>query len=357
MKVNTLSPEHIAAIDKSDMLGRVLAMPRHFREAQDTAQKNSFSLPGFRPQAIVVVGMGGSAISGEVARGLSLEELSVPMVVSRSYDLPFWVGANTLVIVSSYSGNTEETLSAMMLARRRGAKIVCITSGGKIGALAQKEGLPSFVLPPDFPPRAALAHLTVPLLAILHRVQLIADPAPEIAEICALLEQRTQVWGPQSEQEPNLAKEIAAALSDRLPIVYAAQGLFEIAAWRWKEQFCENAEILSWHNVFPELNHNELVGWGKRASADRGLQVIYLRDRQDHPRVQRRMEISRGLIEQTAAPVIEAWSAGRSRLARLFSLIFLGDLASVYLAILSGVDPTPVRKIDMLKEKLEEFRD
>ncbi|MGH7495907.1 MAG: bifunctional phosphoglucose/phosphomannose isomerase [bacterium] len=354
--MNSLTSERIAAIDKSSMLERVLAMPRHFEDALASAQKNGFNLPGFRPNGIVVAGMGGSAISGDVVRGVTLEELAVPMIVCRSYDLPSWVDTNSLVVVSSYSGNTEESLAALMLAQKRSARIVCITSGGKVGELAQKNGWPVYSLPPGFPPRAALAHLTVPLLVVLHRLQRIADPAAQVAETNTILEKLGQSWGPQFDEQHNLAKYIAAALTDRLPIVYAAHGLFEIAAWRWKEQFCENAEILSWHNVFPEMNHNELMGWGQRLQSDHGLQVIYLRDRQDHPRVQKRMEITRELIEKTSVPVIEAWSEGQSRLARLFSLIFLGDLVSVYVAILSGVDPTPVRKINLLKERLEQFK-
>lgn len=356
MQMMPLTPERIAAVDKSSMLARVLAMPGHFQEALATAQKNDFHPPAFQPTGIVVAGMGGSAISGDVVRGVTLEELSAPLLVTRSYDLPRWVDANALVVVSSYSGNTEESLSAMAQAQQRGAKMICITSGGEVGARARANGWPVFSLPPGFPPRSALAHLTVPLLVALHRLQLIGDPAQDIAETSALLEELARSWGPHAEEHRNLAKTFAAALTERLPVIYAAHGLFEVAAWRWKEQFCENAEILSWHNVFPEMNHNELVGWGQRAALDQTLQAIYLRDREDHPRIQKRMEITRALIEKTGAPVLEAWSRGRSRLARLFSLIFLGDLASVYLAVLCGVDPTPVHKIDLLKKRLEEFR-
>lgn len=350
-----LSSEHIASLDKSNMLGRVMAMPQHFEEALTRAQNVSLNISAASLNGIVVVGMGGSAMSGDVARGLTLDALSVPLQVSRSYELPGWVNARALVIVSSYSGNTEESLSAFEAARTRGAKIVCITSGGKLQALAQRDGLAVFSLPTGFPPRSALVHLTVPLLMILHRLDLIADPAADIHETRGLLEKLGKQWGAAAEGAQNLAKNIAQALTERIPIIYAAYGLFEVAAWRWKEQFCENAEILSWHNAFPELNHNELVGWGLRRAFDQKLQAIYLRDRQDFSRVQKRMEVTRELIAQSSAPVIEVWSEGHSLLARLFSLIFLGDLASVYLAVFSGVDPTPVKKIDLLKERLEQF--
>ncbi len=350
-----LSTEHIASLDKSDMLGRVMAIPQHFSEALTRAQGVALNLSASSLNGIIITGMGGSAMSGDVARGLTLDALTLPLQVSRSYDLPGWVNENSLVIISSYSGNTEEALSAFQMAQARGAKIICITSGGKLHAHAQQNNLPIFPLPTGFPPRSALAHLTVPLLMILNRLGLTPDPAADINETRLLLEKLRQQWGPASEGANNLAKNIAQALMQRLPLVYASYGLFEVAAWRWKEQFCENAEILSWHNAFPELNHNELVGWGLRRELDQHLQVIYLRDRQDHPRVQKRMEVTRELIARSSSPALEFWSEGHAPLARLFSLIFLGDLASVYLAILNGVDPTPVKKIDLLKERLEQF--
>lgn len=353
--MKSLSAERIFSLDKSDMLGRVMAMPQHFEEALTRAQNVSLNISAASLNGIVVVGMGGSAMSGDVARGLTLDALAVPLQVSRSYELPGWVNERSLVIVSSYSGNTEESLAAFEMARTRGAKIVCITSGGTLRAHAQRDGLPVFSLPAGFPPRSALVHLTVPLLMILYRLHLIADPTADIHETRALLAKLGRQWGAEADGAQNLAKNIAHALTERLPIIYAAHGLFEVAAWRWKEQFCENAEILSWHNAFPEMNHNELVGWGLRREQDAKLQVIYLRDKQDYARVQKRMEVTRELIAQTSAPVLEVWSEGHSLLARLFSLIFLGDLASVYLAVLNGVDPTPVKKIDLLKERLEQF--
>lgn len=353
--MKSLSIADIASLDKSDMLGRVLAMPQHFEEAWARAQRGALNIDATALNGIVIVGMGGSAMSGDVARGLTLDTLALPLQVSRSYELPGWVNERSLVIVSSYSGNTEESLAAFQMAQARRAKIICVTSGGKLNALAQQSHVPVYSLPPGFPPRAALAHLTVPLLVILHRLGLTPDPAADIKETSALLQKLEAQWGAAAEGPQNLAKNIAHALTQRLPIIYAACGLFEVAAWRWKEQFCENAEILSWHNAFPELNHNELVGWGLRRELDQKLQVLYLRDRQDYSRVQKRMEVTRELIAQTGAPVIEVWSEGHSLLTRLFSLIFLGDLASVYLAVLNGVDPTPVKKIDLLKERLEQF--
>jgi glucose/mannose-6-phosphate isomerase len=202
--------------------------------------------------------------------------------------------------------------------------------------------------------------LTVPLLETLHACHLMPDPEEAIEETVALLKQLGRRYAPETGRPENAAKRIALALRDRLPLIYAAE-IYEAVAWRWKEQFCENSEILAWYNVFPELNHNELVGWGLRRELDQRFQAIYLRDQKAapqeiHPRVQARMDLTRGLIERTGAPIIEAASEGESLLARFFSLIFWGDMASVYLAVLNGVDPTPVEKIDYLKNQMAKTR-
>jgi glucose/mannose-6-phosphate isomerase len=351
-----LTPQTIAQIDRADMLGRVLNMPQHFLDAAQRAQSVVADLKINKIRNIVVCGMGGSAISGDVVRNLAANHLPVPFMVCRSYNLPSFVDHHTLALISSYSGNTEETLSAFEQAQCRGAQIICITSGGRIGEIAEANALPKFSVPADFPPRSALVYLVVPLLRVLHACRFISDPNAEINETVTLLEELSRRYHPEVSAPENMAKHLALALSERLPLIYAA-AIYESVAWRWKEQFCENAKVLAWHNVFPELNHNELVGWGLRDEMDKRFQVIYLRDRQAapaevHPRVHARMELTRGLIEQSGVPVIEVESEGQSLLARFFSLILLGDLASVYLAVRNGVDPTPVEKINYLKAEM-----
>lgn len=351
-----LTREEIAKIDRADMLGRVLSMPQHFLEALQRAQSVRLELKANRIQNIVIAGMGGSAISGELAKSLTYNQLPAPLSVCRSYHLPNFVDHHSLVIVSSYSGNTEETLAMFEQALRREAQIVCVTSGGKVASMAEAKGLPAFSLPPGYPPRSALVHLFVPLLKTLHACRFISNPEADIQETVALLEQLGRRYHPENEAPQNAAKRLALALRERLPLIYAPE-IYEAVAWRWKEQFCENAEMLAWYNIFPEMNHNELVGWGQRREMDQRFQVIYLRDRRAapneiHPQVHARMDLTRELIERTGAPVIEAASEGQSLLARFFSLIFLGDMASVYAAVLSGIDPTPVEKIDYLKNRL-----
>lgn len=355
MKKN-LTLETITTIDRADMLGRVMSMPQHFREAVQRASSANVDLKPEPIRNIVIAGMGGSAIGGELVKSLTYNHLPVPLTVCRSYNLPHFVNRHTLVIVSSYSGNTEETLSACGQALQREAQVVCITSGGKIGDMAAANQLPRFSLPSGYPPRSALVHLVVPILKTLQACHCIDDPAADIDEAIALLEKLAQRYRPQNDEPENSARQLAHALTERLPLIYAAE-IYEAVAWRWKEQFCENSEILSWYNAFPELNHNELVGWGLRREMDQRFQVIYLSDQRAtsveiHPRVRARMELTQSLIEKSSTAVISVASEGKSLLARFFSLIFLGDMVSVYLAVLNGVDPTPVVKIEHLKRQM-----
>lgn len=342
----------IQTVDHSGMLAKVLDMPSHFEAAWRSNQEVTLPFDRGSIRNITIAGMGGSAISGDVVRCLLQSQCPVPILVNRHYELGRYVNEHSLVFVSSYSGNTEETLSAMAEAREHGAKVVCITSNGRVMEQAKEAGYPLYTLPSGFPPRSALVYLTVPLLQALQRLELAEDPWPAIQETIQVLNRLRELYQPDNETVQNIPLTVAKAVKGKIPIVYSAAGLLEVAGVRWRGQFSENAEILAYSNVFPEMNHNEIVGWGQQAELDRQLQVIYLRDRQDHPRIKLRMDVLREVIEATTDPILEIWSEGESALARLFSVIFTGDLASVYLAALLGVDPTPVKKIDYLKETL-----
>lgn len=347
-----LTSSSVRAIDGADMMGRVMAMPEHLAQAWQDAQRWPLRIDAKRIQNVVIAGMGGSAIAGDFVRCATFGRLPVPMVVCRTYRLPHALSDKTLFIASSYSGNTEETLSAFAAARRSGSQIICATSDGRLQELALADNLPLFKLPTGFQPRAALAYLVVPMLSIFAACGWLNNVGEEIAAAAEQLRDLRKRYAPESAGEKNLAKKIALAIHQKIPIVYAGVENFEVVACRWKGQFCENGKTQAFWNVFPEVNHNEIVGWGLRGAFDRNYQVIFLRDGDDHERIQRRMDITRRLIEQSSNPVIEVWSRGEPLLARMFSTIFLGDMASVYLAVLNDVDPTPVTKIDFLKNEL-----
>lgn len=350
--MSNLDSKSVRAIDRSGMIDRVLATPEYLRGAWKAASRVPLEIETARLQQIVHAGMGGSAIAGDVVRCLTYGRLPVPLSVCRTYRLPNLFSDRSLLLACSYSGNTEETLSAFHEARQAGARIIAITSGGRLQELAHQFRLPLFTLPGGFPPRSALAFLTAPLLAVLSACGWLPEADSAVAEAAGLLDKLKTEYSPEAADERNPAKSLANRLHGKIPVTYASQDNFEGVACRWKGQFCENSEVLAFWNTFPELNHNEIVGWGLRPELDRRFQTIFLRDRDDHERVQRRMDITRRIIEKSSNEVIEVWSQGESRLARLFSTIFLGDMASVYLAVLNGVDPTPVHSIDFLKDSL-----
>lgn len=344
--------QRIQELDREDMLGKVLAMPEQLQQAWRANSEVRLPFTAGDIDQIVIAGMGGSAISGDVISSIFQTSLSKPIFVNRQYDLPEWVGVRTLVIVSSYSGNTEESLSAMDIARERNARLVCVTGGGKLGEDAADAQCPIFTLPSGYPPRSALVFLAVPLLQILTQLDLISNMREAIEEAAATLQGLRGVYGPDNESSHNIPLLLAQKVAHKLPVIYAGAGLLSAAALRWRGQLCENAEMLAYGNLFPEMNHNEIVGWGQAREFGEMIQVIYLRDREDHPRIKLRMDIVRDLIEAASNPIVEIWSEGEGRLARMFSVIFTGDLLSVYAAVLRGLDPTPVQKIDYLKEEL-----
>ncbi len=344
--------ETVQRLDKSDMLSKIRLMPEHFKQAMAANEDVVIPYSSSDIAKIVIAGMGGSAISGDVIRCLAGATATVPVFVNRNYDLPAWVGADTLVIVSSYSGNTEESLAAYEQAQQAGARMICITSGGRLGEDARSKGYPVFALPPGYPPRTALVFLTVPLLKIFHALGYIGEFSAAVEETCSVIEGFWSTYSPESDPKHNVPLLVARQCEGLMPVIYSCSGLLEVAGVRWRGQFSENAEVLAFSNTFPEMNHNEIVGWGLHPELDKAMQVIYLRDRADNERNQKRMDIVREIIETTSNPVLEIWSSGESSLARLFSTIFIGDLASYYAALVNGVDPTPVDTIDYLKKSL-----
>ncbi len=343
--------EEMARLDPGDMVGTVSAFPQQIRDALRIASEAEFPRELSGARCIVAAGLGGSAIGGDVVRELASGELEVPMVVARDYDLPAFVDEDALVFLSSYSGNTEETLSAYRVAGERNARRVCITSGGRLADLAGRDGVPLVAIPPGLPPRTALGYLFVPIMVALAELGYVSDRALAFDEAVQVLRDLASVLGPESPVPLNPAKRLALAMRGKIPIIYGATGITAAAALRWKTQINENSKTHAFWNVFPELNHNETVGWGANEEVSRALHVVILRDRGDHPRVQRRMEITPALMEK-ASGVDEISSVGKSREARLLSLVCAGDFTSLYLAFLYGVDPKPVAVVEYLKGEL-----
>jgi glucose/mannose-6-phosphate isomerase len=343
--------EEIYAVDRSNMHGLLRLFPDQVREAIAIGKSAPLRLQPRGIRSIVLCGLGGSAIGGDLLRSYLAGELAVPFTVNRAYTLPSFVGRDTLVIISSYSGNTEETVAAHREARKRRARLLCISSGGTVASLAKKHRTPLITIPGGLPPRAALGYSFFPLLIALGRLGLIAGKQRDIAETAALLRDKAELYGiPDSSANPAL--RIAEMLRGRIGVVYTSTEHFDAVGTRWRGQIAENGKSLCFGHVIPEMNHNELVGWRALEEQMRTMQVLFLRDRGDHPRIAMRMDITREVLARHTGNILEVWSEGRSLLARMFSLVVLGDWVSYYLAILHGQDPTPVEVIDELKTRL-----
>ena len=341
----------VLAIDRSGMLGLLLDLPEQLHTGERLGQQAD--LPSAADiRAIVVTGLGGSSISGDLLRSYLHAVCPVPMLVNRHYSLPAFVGSDTLVCAISYSGNTEETLGAFEEARARGAQLLAVTSGGQLAQMAGQAHVPCVQVPGGMPPRATLGYLFTPVLVVLARLGFIPDQKAPLAEAVEVLRELGAQFRPGVETFRNLPKALARDLGGRLPVIYGTQDFSDVVAYRWRTQFNENSKVLASHQAFPELNHNEVVGWQGPLAEALDVWVVLLRDTQEMGRVARQIEITKAFLRERAAGMTEVWPQGDSRLARLLSLLYTGDFTSYYLALLRGVDPKPVEAIDRLKDQL-----
>lgn len=347
------NPAIVKKTDAKNMYGLIYEFPSQLQHALKIAQE--LPLPPLKSnqiQSIVVTGMGGSAIGGDLIRSYLASELKLPFFILRNYTVPNFVDADTLTFVSSYSGDTEETLSAYQHLTKIGAKIVSISSGGELLRLSEKDGFPFLTIPTGYPPRAALGYSFVPILVFLERMGFISGKIKDLEKTIVFLSSRRENFSIGKGSERNNAKNIANELFGKLPIIYSGTDHFDTVGYRWKGQICENSKMICFNNVFPEFNHNELVGWEILSGLQDKIVAIILKDHQDHPQIKKRMEIVKGIFQKKGVKVIELESEGENLLSRIFSLIQLGDFVSFYLAILNQVDPTPVKLIDYLKSEL-----
>ena len=314
------------------------------REAVGIAAK-AIVAPGKNIHNVVVSGLGGSGIGGSIISELVADRCKVPVLINKDYHLPAFVDASTLLIISSYSGNTEETLSAMEQGIAKKAQIVCITSGGKVLEIAKQHQFDFIEIPGGFPPRSCIGYSLVQLIRVFVNKGL-ADSAlfNELDKSIALLD----------GEESNIQKEaqnIAAKLHHKIPVIYTL-GSGEGCAVRFRQQINENSKMLCWHHIFPEMNHNELVGWTER---NEDLAVVIFRTSFDFGRTVKRYEVCKPLFEKYASSVIELHAKGVSKLEQFIYLIHIGDWISCYLADLKGVDPVEVNVITRLKDELAKF--
>lgn len=355
MMIDLNAVEEFAAIDPDDMLGHALNLPQTCADAWALGGETYPELDLARfagVKRILIVGMGGSAMGADLMAGLVADECPCPILVQRGYDIPAYVdGPETLVIGSSHSGNTEETLSAFHQAHDREASLLALTTGGELARLAQVWDTPLMRFRYDSQPRAALGYSFSLLVRLLCELGLVTDKAGEMAEAVEVMRNWQAEIGPAVPVTANPAKRMAGQLMERLPIVYGA-GAMEAVARRWKTQLNENGKRWAFFDGMPEFNHNAVVGYGMPERVRSSSHVIMLRSSYDSPRIRTRWRITRRMLLHEGVSHDDVRARGQSRLAQMLSLIHFGDLVSVYVALTSGVDPTPVEPIVYLKEQL-----
>jgi glucose/mannose-6-phosphate isomerase len=315
--------------------------PKQLEEAVAIAENAKLSKPINSINKVVICGLGGSGIGGTILKETVQHEASVPIEVIKTYTIPAYVDKHTLVVCSSYSGDTEETLEAFAEAKKRNAHLVCITSGGKLLVQAKANGCDAIVIPPGMPPRACLGYSLTQLFKVLAFHGIASSYSEQILSSAKFL----------VENQPSLmkaAQRMAEILVDKTPVIYSTS-LHEGVAIRFRQQLNENAKILCWHHVIPEMNHNELVGWSHEYP---NLAVLIFRDTHEHPRNDFRIDLCKKIFEQHAPVVIEIPSKGKSTLEKKLYWIHFSDWVSWYLSEIRHVDANEVKVIDQLKSDL-----
>jgi len=342
--------EEIRKIDKSDMLSFCVNASEHYAEALRMAKKISVNYAS--PKNIIVAGMGGSAICGELLKDYARETVPIPIDVNKEYLLPAYADKNSLVFIVSYSGETEESLSVLLEAVKRRCVIFCVSSGGKLLDFARKLSISHLQVPSGMPPRAALPYLFSPLIVTLEKMRLLTNTHREFSETVKILEKVSIENSLKKPLEDNFSKKLASNVGDTIPVIYGF-GIYRSVAQRLKQQFNENSKVPAKWEFFPELNHNEIVGWEKAEKLGKHFSLIFVRDKNESEEINYRIEATNKILTRQPLKVFEVWSEGNGKLAKMFSTICIGDFASVYLALLRGVDPTPVKTITMLKERMQ----
>lgn len=323
-------------------------------EIPDRVQVSSgLSVEYGKPREVLIVGMGGSAIGGEILKDWLSESLRVPLEICRDYQIPRYAGKKSLVIAVSYSGNTEETINSFLEAVSRGCMTVAVTSGGMLGDLCEKMGIPRVMVPEGMIPRSAIAYLLFPLIIILERFGLISGIEGEVHEALQILGRLRDEVVAEVPVTQNRSKQVAAALSDSLPVFYGDRYSRAIA-YRSRTQINENSKLLALCGFLSEIDHNDVLGWEAPAEFTNRFSVIFLRTADNVEEIRLRTDITRDLIADKAKRIVEVFPQGESILARMLSVMYVVDVASIYLAVLNGVDSMSMHSITDLKKRLDE---
>ena len=345
------APETFSQADPKGAIDRIFGLPGQVQAAWSLATQ--LELPDSHRSArnVLICGMGGSAIGGDLVRSLVEGAIRVPFGIVRGYDLPAYVNGDTLVILSSYSGGTEEVLSNCEQAIAAGARILAVTGGGRLGQIAKERSFPTVSFQFVGQPREALGYSALLIAGVLIKLGYVSDMKMGVEEAIEVMNEMANELAPGVPSADNPAKQLAHRLKGRLPVVYGGGFLTEVAR-RWKGQFNENAKNWAFYENFPELNHNAIAGFRFPTEVRERITVLMLSCERNHPRIKLREQITGELLAQAgvASEVIEA--RGASPIAQMLSLVYLGDLTTYYLALLNEADPTEIDVLNYLKGRL-----
>jgi len=335
------------------MRGKIEGFPEQLRAGEGIAAQALGRIEPQRPRAFVLFGMGGSAIAGDLLRILAEREGTVPFAVVRHYEPPSWIAPEDFLLFSSYSGETEETLHAYARLRHLGCRGAVLASGGTLAARAERDGLPVALLPPGFPPRAALGYSFATLAHVAHHLGILSDVPRRLESAAAILEEKAaSAFSPSVVESRNPAKQIAIRLAGRPVMLVGNLRSAEPVAWRWKGQLNENSKHLAWVSALPEMNHNEVDGLVNPRTTVGRVAAVLLRDQGDHPRVARRFDWLASYLRRRDIHVETVKLAGEDSMARMLGGVSLGDHVSYYLALKNGADPSALPGVTALKRAL-----
>lgn len=337
-------------LDTLDMWGATMALPEQVADAVSAAREVGDLPAQDQVENVVVLGMGGSGIAGDVLAAVAAPFMAVPVAVVKGYVPPDYVGTGSLVFAVSFSGNTEETLEAAAAAYEAGASLVVVAGGGELVRLAGEWNVPVVPVPTDIPqPRAALGAMAVPPLVLLEAIGLFPGAVQWVVQAVDQLRRRRD----ELARPGSTAETVAHRIARTIPLIHSSQDLGKAAALRWKAQINENAKCPAFWNLHPELCHNELAGWGQHGDATRQiLTLVNLRHDGEHPQVSRRFDLAVEVLREVMADVIEVRASGEGDLAQLLDLALIGDVVSLHLAGNEGIDPGPIPVLDEVKRDL-----
>lgn len=343
-----LDDPNVLELDKLKMYEIVENFPEHCEKAIEISKISLKNLKLIKPRKIATCGMGGSAIGGDLLKNW-LPSLEIKVI--RGYELPEYIDKHYLLFAVSYSGNTEETLSVFNQAVKREIKIIAISSNGKLEKLCKKKKIPLIRIPTGMPPRSALPYLFLPMIVALEKVGIVKKQK-EIKDTLKVLKKLKFELKPEVKTSKNISKQIALKLRGKIPVIYGF-GCYEAVAYRAKTQFNENSKVPAFSENFPELNHNAILGWLSK-NLSKNFCVIVLRDKNETPKMKKRIEFTKKIVTKSSASIIELHGIGKTKLAKMLSLIYILDFASIYLAFLYKKDPSDTQLISELKRYIRE---